>query len=93
MSIEVLKKLTTFCMQNFIRHLSLYQTVFSVNQKECIDAKLIAVQSPMLLPSLAEACSYNGEEIGAEGGGTARSEYTDGEYEGDSTARTDYTEG
>lgn len=70
--------------------------VFSDDQKEHHDAKYIAVQTPMLLPSLMEATNYNGEEIGmdtartedyTEGGGTARSE-----YEQDDTARTDYTD-
>jgi hypothetical protein len=80
-------------MQNFIRHLSLYQMVFSENQKECHDAKYIAVQTPMLFQSLMEASNYNGEEIGMD---TARTEHTEGEtgrseYEQDDTARTDYT--
>jgi hypothetical protein len=94
-SVAVLKSLTTFFMQNFIRHLSLYQMVFSVNQNECHDAKYIAVQTPMLFQSLMEATNYNGEEIGME---TARTEYTEegetarSEYEQDDTARTDYTE-
>lgn len=95
-SIGVLTNLSTFCMENFIRHISLYQMVFSENQKEYHDSKYIAVQTPMLLPSLMEASHYNGEEIGLDTartdeyeteGGTARSE-----YEQDDTARTDYTD-
>ena len=93
-SIKVLTSLTTFCMQNFIRHLSLYQMVFSVHQEQCHDAKYIAVQTPLLFPSLMEATNYNGEEIGQE---TARTDYTEeqtgrSEYEQEGTARTDYTE-
>ena len=83
-------------MENFIRHLSLYQMVFTQNQKECRDAKYIVVQTPLLFPSLMEAPNYNGEEIGVD---TARTgtEYTEGdtarsEYEQEGTARTDYTE-
>lgn len=95
-SINVLKKLATFFMENFIRHLSLYQMVFSQNQKECRDVKYISVQTPLLFPSLMEATNYNGEDIHMD---TARTgtEYTEGdtarsEYEQDDTARTDYTE-
>mmetsp|Transcript_11435 Transcript_11435/g.18636 ORF Transcript_11435/g.18636 Transcript_11435/m.18636 type:complete len:238 (+) Transcript_11435:75-788(+) len=95
-SINVLKKLATFFMENFIRHLSLYQMAFSQNQKECREAKYIAVQTPLLFPSLMEATNYNGEDIEMD---TARTgtEYTEGdtarsEYEQDDTARTDYTE-
>lgn len=82
-------------MENIIRHLSLYQMVFSKNQKECRDAKYVAVQTPMLFQSLMEASHYNGEEIGMD---TARTEeYTEGgtarsEYEQEGTARTDYTD-
>lgn len=88
-SIPVLKNLSVFFMENFIRHLSLYQLVFSENQKVRHDAKFIALQTPMLFPSLMEATIYNGEDIagGHEEGGTARSD-----YEPDGTARTDYTE-
>jgi hypothetical protein len=95
-SINVLKKLATFFMENFIRHLSLYQLVFSQNQVESREAKYIAVQTPLLFQSLMEATNYNGEDIGVD---TARTgtEYTEGEtarseYEQDGTARTDYTE-
>lgn len=92
-SIEVLQKLTIFFMQNFIRHISLYQTVFAQHQNEKKDAKLIAVQTPLLFPSLMEATHYNGEEIMLPTADTtARTDYTEGEYEQDGTARTDYTE-
>ena len=81
-------------MQNFIRHLSLYQFVFSQRQHEVHDSKYIVVQTPMLLPSLMEATNYNGQDIGVE---TARTDYTEeetgrSEYEQGETGRTDYTE-
>lgn len=83
--LSTLKSLTGFFVENFIRHLSLYQAVFSRHQNEIVESKHIATQTPMLCSPLMQATHYNGQQMELE---TARTDYTT-EKE---TARTDYTE-
>jgi hypothetical protein len=57
LEVKILEQFLLFFVKNFVRHLSLYQTVLSTHQPEEVQFQKIAIQTPLCFPSLMESPS------------------------------------
>jgi hypothetical protein len=53
--VQKLEKFLSFFVNNFVRHLVLYQAVLSSQQEELVQLQTIPIQTPLCFPSLALA--------------------------------------
>jgi hypothetical protein len=63
LEVKILEKFLLFFAKNFVRHLSLYQTVLSTQQTETVQYRKIAIQTPLCFPALMESPSAAPESV------------------------------
>jgi hypothetical protein len=70
--VQRLEKFLSFFVNNFVRHLVLYQAVLSTQQEELVQLQTIPIQTPLCFPSLAQAMVPEGLGVTADSGEEAR---------------------